>query len=53
MNSYPYAKTGPLSVKNEDLNLTILYKRNDLSEEELNDLTNLLNNHEAFYSYLS
>ena len=34
MNSYPYAKSGPLSVKNEDLNLTILYKRNDLSENE-------------------
>jgi hypothetical protein len=52
MNSYPYAKAGPLSVKNEDLNLTILYKRNDLSEEELNDLTNLLNNHESRIIFL-
>ena len=52
MNSYPYAKFGPLSLKNEDNNLAIFYKRNELSEEETNDLINLLNYHESRIIFL-
>ena len=52
MNAYPYAKLGPLNTKNGDQNISISYKRNDLTEEETSDLINLLNTHESRIIFL-
>ena len=52
MNSYPYAKNGYQNSKINDDNLTILYTRNDLTEEENTELTKLLDHHESRLIFL-
>ena len=48
MNSYPYGKYG---IKNDE-NKKIEYNRNELSEEEIEQLTNLLKQHESRIVFL-
>ena len=53
MNSYPFAKHGYQNTKVDENNVTVLYKRNDLTKEELTDLSNLMNNnHESRIIFL-
>ena len=52
MNAYPFAKHGYQNSKIDEKNITVLYKRNDLTKEELSDLTNLMNNHESRIIFL-
>ena len=52
MNSYPYAKFGPLNTKKGDNNLSILYLRKELTEEENTELTKLLSHHESRIIFL-
>lgn len=52
MNSYPFAKHGYQNSKVDENKVTVLYKRNDLTKEELSDLSNLLNNHESRIIFL-
>ncbi len=52
MNAYPFAKHGYQNSKIDEKNITVLYKRNDLTKEELSDLSNLMNNHESRIIFL-
>ena len=52
MNSYPYARFGPLRPKQAEGDINTNYIRNELSEEELDDLANLLDNHESRIIFL-
>ena len=52
MNASPFAKHGYQNSKIDEKNITVLYKRNDLTKEELSDLTNLMNNHESRIIFL-
>ena len=52
MNSYPYAKLGPLRSKKEENDFAIIYNRNELTGEELSDLIKLLNHHESRIIFL-
>lgn len=50
MNSYPYAKYGKKNTANDDM--IIMYTRNELTEEENENLAKLLDHHESRLIFL-